>query len=79
MKREMSKKSLQLNKTIGTHLKEIRKEEKLTQNEVAKAIGLEQSALSRVECGKQPLTAAQWVLFCQHMKITECCLVEWVS
>ncbi|MEM7244867.1 MAG: helix-turn-helix transcriptional regulator [Acidobacteriota bacterium] len=40
---------------IGTRLRELRKNQRLSQREVADAIGLPQSNLSRIETGKQRL------------------------
>ncbi len=57
------------NAVIGEIVRDIRKHRNLNQTEVCKAIGLDQSALSRVESGKQQLTAAQWVLFCRKLRI----------
>lgn len=56
-----------INTVIGALVRESRKEQKLTQTETASAIGLDQSAFSRVETGAQEMTAAQWVLFCAHV------------
>jgi transcriptional regulator with XRE-family HTH domain len=53
------------NAAIGLIVRQARKDSKLNQTQICKALGLDQSAFSRVENGKQMLSAAQWVLFCQ--------------
>lgn len=49
---------------IGEILRVTRKHIGLNQTAVAPQLGLDQSALSRVESGKQMLTASQWIAFC---------------
>jgi transcriptional regulator with XRE-family HTH domain len=49
---------------IGKLLQASRKHLGLNQTAVAPQLGLDQSALSRVESGKQMLTASQWFTFC---------------
>jgi transcriptional regulator with XRE-family HTH domain len=49
---------------IGKLLQATRKHLGLNQTAVAPQLGLDQSALSRVESGKQMLTATQWFTFC---------------
>ena len=49
---------------IGQLLQATRKHLGLDQTAVAPQLGLDQSALSRVESGKQMLTATQWFTFC---------------
>lgn len=49
---------------IGQILQATRKHLGLNQTAVAPQLGLDQSALSRVESGKQMLTATQWFTFC---------------
>lgn len=65
-----------LNPTIGAYVKNLRKNRELRQTAVAHAIGLNQATLSRVESGFQNLTAAQWVLFCEHLGILNDKLVK---
>lgn len=52
----------QLNLLIGMVVKRARKLSKVNQSDLAGHLGLEQSALSRVETGRQQLTAAQWAI-----------------
>lgn len=54
-----------LNRAIGAEIKRIRKKSEMNQVKLAPILGLDQSALSRVENGAQSLSAAQWVLFCR--------------
>lgn len=56
---------------VGQRLKKMRKKRKATQTEVAHTIGIDQSALSRVENGLQHLTVEQWVRFCIVYKVTD--------
>jgi transcriptional regulator with XRE-family HTH domain len=49
---------------IGKLLQAARKHLGMNQTAVAPQLGLDQSALSRVESGKQMLTATQWFTFC---------------
>jgi transcriptional regulator with XRE-family HTH domain len=49
---------------IGRILQATRKHLGMNQTAVAPQLGLDQSALSRVESGKQMLTATQWFTFC---------------
>ena len=51
-----------LNIPIGRLVKKIRKGLGMRQTKFGEALGLDQSALSRVENGIQSLTAAQWVV-----------------
>lgn len=50
---------------IGKLLQATRKHLGLNQTAIAPQLGLDQSALSRVESGKQMLTATQWFTFCK--------------
>lgn len=58
-----------LNHEIGAFVQATRKANGWKQTEIAKRLGLDQSALSRVENGKQSLTAAQWVTFCEGLSV----------
>jgi transcriptional regulator with XRE-family HTH domain len=49
----------EMNRIIGMTVKRLRNKAGINQSYVAEAIGLDQSALSRVEKGKQALTASQ--------------------
>ncbi|MGK5083215.1 helix-turn-helix transcriptional regulator [Bdellovibrionota bacterium FG-1] len=55
---------------IGKLLQATRKHLGFNQTEVAPTLGLDQSALSRIESGKQFLTASQWFTFCQSSGIS---------
>ena len=59
---------------IGQLLQATRKHLGLNQTAVAPQLGLDQSALSRVESGKQMLTATQWFTFCSLAGISPDCL-----
>lgn len=48
---------------IGAHLKQVRKAHGLSQVAACEFIGVTQSALSRIEAGKQQLLASQWLTF----------------
>lgn len=69
MKSEATAKLKFIDTLIGREVRRHRKSAKVRQTALAPILGLDQSALSRVESGKQTLTAAQWVLFCHHMSI----------
>ena len=63
----LSKKSIEallheLNLQIGRSVKSERKKAKLNQTEISFLIGLDQTAVCRIEAGKQFMTAAQWFL-----------------
>lgn len=58
-----------LNHVIGAEVRRLRKESGLGQVEFAVELGLDQSALSRIESGKQVLTAPQWVLLCKRLDV----------
>lgn len=51
-----------INQVIGERIKIQRCKRGINQTQLAPVLGLDQSALSRVESGRQQLTAAQWVL-----------------
>lgn len=53
-----------VNQRIGRLLQATRKHLGLSQSVIAPQLGLDQGGLSRVESGKQLLTAAQWFKFC---------------
>ena len=55
---------MNLSQRIGREVKRIRKKSGMNQTELAPLLGLDQSALSRVENGKQVLTVGQWVTLC---------------
>ena len=55
---------------IGNILRVTRKHLGVNQTAVAPRLGLDQSALSRVESGKQMLTATQWMIFCELTHIS---------
>lgn len=63
---------------IGKLLQATRKHLGLNQAVVAPILGLDQSALSRIESGKQHLTASQWLTFCQRAEILPDCLTHGV-
>lgn len=58
-----------LNETIGALLRAEREKLGINQTEIARVLGIEQSALSRVEKGAQQLTAAQLLVFVDHLNI----------
>lgn len=60
-----------LNIALGSFIKTERKKKSLRQTKTAKLMGLDQSAMSRVESGKQPIQAAQLLMFCRKLKITK--------
>lgn len=53
---------------IGEIVKSIRLDHGINQTELSHHLGLDQSAMSRVESGKQILTATQWVQLCLHVQ-----------
>jgi hypothetical protein len=55
---------------LGDVLRSARKHLGWNQTEAAPRLGLNQSTLSRVEVGKQMLTAVQWFTFCKQAGIT---------
>jgi DNA-binding transcriptional regulator YiaG len=55
-----------INERIGQEVRALRKASGLKQAEFCQILGLDQSALSRVENGKQALQTAQWVALCVH-------------
>jgi transcriptional regulator with XRE-family HTH domain len=56
-------------KAIGRYLQRIRKTQDLNQTTLAPLLGLDQSALSRVESGYQQLTAVQLFVFCDTLQV----------
>lgn len=60
-KKQVHAKLKLIDHVIGAQIKDLRKKHGLNQVQFCKHIGLDQSALSRVESGRQQLTAAQWV------------------
>lgn len=57
-------------RSIGQFIKRTRKKAKVQQTALGELIGLDQSAVSRMEAGKQQLTAVQWFIFCTHFKVS---------
>lgn len=66
-KRKTQKDLRRLDKNIGAFLRKMRTLNQWNQTELAPLMGLDQSALSRVESGKQQLTASQLVTFCHAL------------
>ena len=64
-----------INIQIGKLLQATRKHLGLNQTAIAPQLGLDQSAMSRVESGKQILTATQWFNFCKIAGISPDCLM----
>ena len=62
-------KATPIDAAIGALVRRLRKAHKLTQTEFCKLIGVEQSAVSRIEKGLQTLTAPQWVRTCQALDL----------
>lgn len=62
-------------RTIGTLVRATRKQLGLVQLPVAKRLDLTQSALSRIESGRQVMTAPQWAEFCSFTGISPECIV----
>lgn len=61
---------LQMIHRIGEMVRAARRHRGMNQVLVAPKLGLDQSALSRVESGKQMLTASQWFAFCELVGIS---------
>jgi transcriptional regulator with XRE-family HTH domain len=55
--------------SIARTLHKVRKHRELSQKDVAKALGITQSTLSKMEHGKLIPSAVQWYDFCQLTKI----------
>jgi transcriptional regulator with XRE-family HTH domain len=75
-KRETQKDLKRLDKNIGAFLRKMREEAEYNQTELAPLLGLDQSALSRVESGKQQLTAGQLVTFCHAVGLESLTIEE---
>lgn len=56
-----------INAAVGRLVKTARTNARINQTVLAPKLGLDQSALSRVENGHQSLTAAQWVQLCMEI------------
>lgn len=59
---------------LGRLMRATRKHLGLSQSTVAKQLGMDQSALSRIETGQQNLSALEWYEFCNFSKISFNCL-----
>lgn len=57
-------------KSIGTRIKCLRKEKKLTQEDFSKLCDFDRTYLSRVENGKQNITMDNFLLICQKLSVT---------
>lgn len=57
-------------KEIGTRLRAIRKARGMTQAQLAKALGTQQTAVSQVEIGNRGLTVQQVVKLAKAMKVS---------
>lgn len=66
-KRKTQRVLKRLDRNIGAFLRKMREGAECNQTELAPLLGLDQSALSRVESGKQQLTASQLVTFCHAL------------
>lgn len=53
-----------LSRAIGAEIKRIRRTAKLSQTACGKVCGVDQSAWSRIESGKQQMTLLQFMAFC---------------
>ncbi len=61
---------MELAQKIGMRIKEIRKQKGLTQNDMAKKLGILQPAYARYESGKVQLNYEQIQVLCQLLEIT---------
>lgn len=59
---------------VGRLIRATRKHLGLSQTAVAKMLGMDQSALSRIETGQQNLSVLEWYEFCNFSKISLNCL-----
>ena len=55
---------------FGQRLKEIRKQHKETQDDLAVAIDVAKSSISEMEHGKKTTTLEKFTLLCEHYKIS---------
>ncbi len=58
-------------KEIAQIIKEIRKENKLTQSELASILGISQANLSKIEAGERELKVSQWLKLCEYFSYKE--------
>lgn len=65
----MNIKSDRFDKQIGTMIRSLRKEHGINQEEMGAALGLHQTAICRVEQGRQKLSPFQLMLFCKRLNI----------
>lgn len=61
----------QIDEVIGGIVRKERDQARLSQMDLCATLGIDQSALSRIESGKQQLTASQWVLFCEVVHLED--------
>lgn len=66
-------------KQIGKNLKRIRELHDLSQTEIGKHIGLHQTAVCRVESGKQKLTFAEGLMIAELLAINPNDLIQELS
>ena len=59
----------EVNKIIGSRVAKLRKQQKLTQREVAKVLGLEAPAVSKIETGKRKLTVEELIKLSKYMRV----------
>lgn len=57
----------QMNKRIGAFLQELRKESRISQSELADALGRPQSYISKCENGAQPVDIPNFVAWCRAL------------
>jgi len=70
MRKFRKKDSKKIRGRIGHLVCDLRKKANLTQSVLSKSIGLEQSSLSLIENGKRDLTAVQWFMLCDKLKVS---------
>jgi transcriptional regulator with XRE-family HTH domain len=58
-----------INKSLGEYVKKLRKNGNLTQASLGTLLGIDQSAMCRVEKGLQQLSAVQWFTLCSYFGI----------
>lgn len=61
--------NVSLNVLFGSYISRVRRRNKVQQTKLGDILNLDQSAMSRVESGKQTLTAIQWFTFCDYFQL----------
>jgi len=70
LRQEIERQKELLRKQVGSRVKQYREENKMTQEELARSVGIERTSVTNIEAGRNNMTLEQLMMFCEIFEIT---------